>query len=59
MLDETYGAVKNSGWIKGIADRSMWTGIKLRGRKPSPIVSYRCPRCGLLESYVPALHARA
>jgi hypothetical protein len=38
-------------WVEGIAERSLWTGIKTKGRAVFAVVTYRCNRCGLLESY--------
>jgi len=29
----------------------MWTGLKLRGKDKLAITTYRCGRCGYLESY--------
>ena len=29
----------------------MWTGLKLRGKAKQDVVTYRCKRCGYLESY--------
>ena len=51
VLDQTYGANLQSAWIEGEAERSFWTGVKLKGRDRIPVSTYRCPRCGYLESY--------
>jgi hypothetical protein len=41
-------------WIEGVPERSRWTGIKTKGRQSYPVKTYRCDRCGYLESYAPA-----
>ena len=40
-----------SQWAEGPPVRSMWTGIKLEKGAKHPVTTYRCPRCGYLESY--------
>jgi hypothetical protein len=43
-------------WVDGPPEKSFWVGIKMRGRQVLPVMTYRCERCGMLESYanVPA-----
>jgi hypothetical protein len=43
-----------ASWIEGKPLRSFWTGLATRGRPSHKITSYRCSRCGFLESYAPA-----
>jgi hypothetical protein len=38
-------------WIEGPPERSFWTGMKTRGREAYSVTTYRCERCGFLESY--------
>jgi hypothetical protein len=38
-------------WIEGTPERSFWTGIKTKGKEKHGVRSFRCERCGLLESY--------
>lgn len=40
-----------SNWVQGAPEKNMWTGVKLRGRTQYPIQTWRCGRCGFLESY--------
>lgn len=40
-------------WTAGVPEKSFWTGLKLRGKQRLEIVTYRCPKCGLLQSYAP------
>lgn len=54
VLDATYGANTVGTWIEGAPVKSIWTGLKLRGRRRLPIETWRCTRCGFLESYASA-----
>jgi hypothetical protein len=38
-------------WAAGEPEKSIWTGIKLRGKEQLDVSTYRCRRCGYLESY--------
>ena len=40
-------------WVEG-APEKRWYGIKLRGKRQLTIESWRCARCGYLESYAAA-----
>jgi hypothetical protein len=51
VVDEGYGTRTVSKWIEGEPQPSMWTGLKLRGKVKRDVVTYRCKRCGYLESY--------
>jgi hypothetical protein len=51
LVDHSYDTAKASEWIEGPAEASFWTGVKLRGKERRPIHTYRCVRCGFLESY--------
>lgn len=50
-LDQYYYGNAAGKWIAGAPEKSFWTGLKLRGRDQFEIVTYRCDRCGFLESY--------
>jgi hypothetical protein len=54
ILDNTYGARLQSEWVEGAPVSSGWTGIKLKGKEQLPIITFRCARCGYLESYAPS-----
>ena len=42
-------------WVAGDVDRSLWTGIKVKGKTHYRVsTSYRCARCGYLELYAEA-----
>jgi hypothetical protein len=51
LVDEGYGTRAVPKWIAGEPQKSMWTGLKLRGRDRLEVSTYRCRRCGYLESY--------
>lgn len=45
------GGTTVSTWQEGAPQRSFWTGIKQRTDEQHPTTSYRCDRCGYLETY--------
>ena len=51
VIDEGYGTRTVAHWVGGEPVRSIWTGLKLKGKDKRPIVTYRCRRCGYLEGY--------
>jgi hypothetical protein len=38
-------------WIEGAPEKSFWTGLKMKGKEQFPVKTFRCERCGYLESY--------
>lgn len=50
VIDEAHGSKSVSTWIEGAPVRS-WLGIKTKGKAKHEIQTWRCTRCGLLESY--------
>jgi hypothetical protein len=38
-------------WTGGPPTRSWYGGLKLKNRIHLPVTTYRCPACGLLQSY--------
>jgi Zn ribbon nucleic-acid-binding protein len=53
ILDNTYGERRQSEWIEGAPERRRLTGIRLKGKRQLAIITFRCVRCGYLESYAP------
>lgn len=51
IVDHTYGGDTQSEWVEGPPQRSVWTGLKIRGKVRRPVVTMCCPGCGYLESY--------
>ena len=51
IVDEGNGTRTVAKWIAGEPERSLWTGLKTRDKAKLDVTSYRCRRCGYLESY--------
>ena len=51
ILDNTHGGRVQACWIQGQPVKSIWTGLRLKGADQRPVRTYRCTRCGFLESY--------
>jgi len=51
ILDATEGAYLVSRWIAGKPEVSRWTGAKIKAKEQHQIQSFRCTKCGYLESY--------
>ena len=51
-LDRKHGnAIGVPEWLEGPPEHSIWTGLKTKGRDRFPVRTFRCTRCGYLESY--------
>ena len=51
LLDYTHGATAQSTWVEGPPVRSIWTWMNLKGREKLKVTTWRCTKCGYLESY--------
>ncbi len=52
IVDVGYGSTNVPKWVAGEPSRSFWaSGLKLRGKEQLEVTTYRCSRCGYLESY--------
>lgn len=51
VIDYTHGGKVQSRWVEGAPEESFWTGLKTSGRAQYKAETYRCERCGYLESY--------
>jgi hypothetical protein len=49
--DHAHGATKVSNWVEGGPDKSILFGVKLWRRRKIEIETWRCGKCGYLESY--------
>jgi hypothetical protein len=38
-------------WFEGQPEKSFWNGLKTKGRRHCEVRTFRCTRCGFLESY--------
>ncbi len=51
LVDATYGSKNVGQWAEGVPQKSLWAGVKLRGKIKLDVQSWRCQRCGYLEHY--------
>jgi predicted nucleic-acid-binding Zn-ribbon protein len=50
-IDHTHGGANVATWAEGEPVKSIWVGLKLGGKTQIAIATWRCRRCGYLESY--------
>jgi hypothetical protein len=46
-----YSVPETQKWVEGEPERSFWSGLKLKDREIYVVTTFRCDRCGWLESY--------
>lgn len=52
VLDHTQSGFRAiSSWVEGAPVKSVWTGLKFGEAAKRDIQTWRCTRCGFLESY--------
>ncbi|HEX5222203.1 MAG TPA: PF20097 family protein [Verrucomicrobiae bacterium] len=52
VIDRGHGNFRNLPiWVSGAPEHSFWKGLKTGERANLEVCTYRCPACGLLESY--------
>jgi hypothetical protein len=52
ILDKAHlGVPTVSEWLEGKPETSFWSGLKTKNHDRIPVETYRCERCGYLESY--------
>lgn len=51
MRDRPPSGPEYPTWIKGTADKGLFGLIRARHRERLPVVTFRCPKCGRLESF--------
>jgi ribosomal protein L37E len=51
VLDEGQSGNRFGHWVSGPPEKSVWTGVKLRGRRKLPLTAHRCTRCGAVDLY--------
>ena len=51
LVDEGYGTIHAGAWQSGAPEKSFWGGVKKRKKDQAKVVTFRCERCGYLESY--------
>ena len=53
MPDDKDNGSKVTSWVEGAPVKSFWGFFKTKGRRKLAIETWRCGRCGFLESYAP------
>jgi predicted nucleic-acid-binding Zn-ribbon protein len=53
IADQTFGEKVVSHWVAGKPDVSAWMGTEVREKQQFAVATFRCSRCGYLESYAP------
>ena len=52
VLDRGHGnARQEQEWVEGELEKSFWVGVRTKGREKFGVRTFRCERCGYLESY--------
>jgi predicted nucleic-acid-binding Zn-ribbon protein len=51
VVDEGYGVASVSTWQGGPPKKSFWNGIQRDRQEQRQIMTYRCGKCGYLESF--------
>ncbi|WP_182466772.1 hypothetical protein [Sphingomonas gilva] len=51
VVDQGYGTAHVSTWQAGEPKVSYWFGAKQIKEQQKPVATFRCERCGFLESY--------
>jgi hypothetical protein len=51
LLDHSDSGHKTTQWVEGVPQKSVWTGLRLGGRRKLLLSAYRCVRCGALDLY--------
>ncbi len=51
VVDQGYGSAHVSTWQHGEPKKSIWFGVKQSKSDQLEVSSWRCQRCGFLESY--------
>jgi hypothetical protein len=51
VADGTHAGFAQQYWVPGQPRRSFWTGVKMEKDQIVPVLTFRCPNCGYLESY--------
>jgi hypothetical protein len=52
VMDLGHGNTRRpASWVEGEPEKSFWMGTKIAGKKQLQVHTFRCPKCGYLESY--------
>lgn len=52
IIDRGHGQTRAPAtWVEGKPEPSFWMGTKIAGKAQLQVHTFRCPKCGYLESY--------
>lgn len=51
LLEATQGGWQPTYWVEGVPEKSIWTGLKLKGKEVWRVSAFRCGACGFLKTY--------
>ena len=52
VVDRSHGgSYTTQSWVEGDVVKSFWFGLKTGGREKHGVRTFRCEKCGYLESY--------
>ena len=51
MIDRAHNSARVARWAEGAPEYWLLRVLRLRGRRQLPIRTFRCSKCGFLESY--------
>ena len=51
LIDSIHGGSKVTEWLSGTPKKNSWTGISMKDEQKIQVSTYRCVKCGYLESY--------
>jgi len=51
IVDHKNDSARVETWVEGPPTKSFWAGLKIKDRQQLSVTTYRCDRCGYLESY--------
>lgn len=49
-----YSVPDTQKWVEGPPEPSFWSGLRMKDREVIPVRTYRCEKCGWLDSYAKA-----
>ncbi len=54
LLEQRDGNLKGvTEWVEGAPETGWWGSVKVRKKRQLAVQTWRCARCGFLESYAP------
>lgn len=49
-----YSVPGTQKWVEGPPEPSFWSGLRMKDREVIPVITFRCEKCGWLDSYAQA-----